>query len=1297
MQAAKWFDPVLGIDVHMVIVPPSPAPVPLPHPFIGVVWDPIGLAIGAAMGVVFGGGGLVLINFVPAGNTGTNIKAVPHFPMPPGVSFHACDMPPGNDGAILTGSKTVTMMGNSEGRLGSLVMSCNYPINLPTSVCLAVPAGAPVIVGGPEAVDWMAAITQGIRTKWVSGKLHSLFKAKPGSRLSKVICFLTGHPVDVMTGAVLTDALDFELPGPLPLRFERHYHSRDEYAGALGQGWAHTLEAAVHDAGDELVVQLLDGRRIPHPHLARGQSRFDPAERHTLTRTADHAYALALADGRTLDFAAVPGSPVTCPLVQIRDRNANTISLSHDAGRLVAVTDSAGRQLRLRNDPAGRLTAVRLRRPGDRWTDLVRYSFDDHGQLAASIDPADHPTTYAYRGGVLVRETDRNGLSFHFEYDWDHPDGWCIRTWGDDNLYARTLTYDRHRHVTLVDDSRGGRTHYFGNPAGLVERILDPEGGDWRYEWHPELLQKTAVTDPLGHRSTWDHDARGNVVGITDPLGHQTRWHYDEHDNPITMTDARGHTWRRDHDARGNLVRTVDPLGATHEFRLDRHGRPLELRDPLGRTTRLTLDPAAQLVAATDPAGHTTRWTYDDRGNLVHRVDPTGAETRLQWDACGRLAAVETPDGARVTLEHDPEGNLVRRTDAHGRRWTYTYTGRGKLRSQHDPLGGRVTLAYDSEENLVAVTNELGETTSFEYDRRNHLVRETALDGRVLRHCRDAAGQLVAVIDGRDRMTRITRDPLGRITDQVDGDGAWQRYAYDPLGALIEATNEHAEVHLEVDPCGRLVRETAGDHIALSTHDLLGNLVHRTTALGAAIDYDRDEHGDLRRIRIDTREIHITRDEHGRELTRRCPGAIESHWERDPSGRPLVRRLLRDRTLLARTAYDWLPEDRLAAKHDDWRGTTRYTHDASGALVSAEHPDGTLEHRVPDLAGNLHRTPARTDRKYGPGGRLLAADGATFHHDHAGHLIERTGPDPWRAAYRAGQLREFKLPDGRLVVHRHDALGRRIRTDVRDPNTGATHTTRWLWSGAHLIHETSADHPPVTWHWEPDTFNVAAREQDGRLWTVLTDHLGAPAWLADESGAIACSLDLDLWGAARITGDDTLCPWRWPGQHHDPVTGLHYNLQRDYDPALGLYRSPDPLGVLGTLAPYAYVRDPLTQIDPWALTVTTPPTLPASTIAQTSDRYRIVHNYNDMSLEHANPIHFHVERGGNTVAKIRADGTVIEGTLPRSVRELLEEKPLINCLRRIEGKITRYIRFFDIRPGSQPFEPGSRGPPSGCK
>ena len=58
---------------------------------------------------------------------------------------------------------------------------------------------------------------------------------------------------------------------------------------------------------------------------------------------------------------------------------------------------------------------------------------------------------------------------------------------------------------------------------------------------------------------------------------------------------------------------------------------------------------------------------------------------------------------------------------------------------------------------------------------------------------------------------------------------------------------------------------------------------------------------------------------------------------------------------------------------------------------------------------------------------------------------------------------------------------------------------------------------------------------------------------------------------------------RFPGQYYDAETGLHYNYFRDYDPSVGRYVESDPIGLRGGLNTYAYVNDPLTQLDPLGL------------------------------------------------------------------------------------------------------------------
>ncbi len=59
---------------------------------------------------------------------------------------------------------------------------------------------------------------------------------------------------------------------------------------------------------------------------------------------------------------------------------------------------------------------------------------------------------------------------------------------------------------------------------------------------------------------------------------------------------------------------------------------------------------------------------------------------------------------------------------------------------------------------------------------------------------------------------------------------------------------------------------------------------------------------------------------------------------------------------------------------------------------------------------------------------------------------------------------------------------------------------------------------------------------------------------------------------------------RFAGQYYDSETGLHYNYFRYYDPSIGRYLTPDPVGLDGGLNLYTYVADnPINFIDPSGL------------------------------------------------------------------------------------------------------------------
>ncbi|MCA9683768.1 MAG: hypothetical protein KC457_16330, partial [Myxococcales bacterium] len=714
MLASSFFDPVLGIDVHFEMVPtPAPVPTPLPNPFIGIVFDPVGLACGIALGAAIGAvvgapfqGPVLYWTAFPATNTGTEAKHVPgHILIPPGVAWapfpktpkpviHPGETPtpalpvkPENDAVVVFGSKTVSVMGSNAVRLGDIALSCSEPLRLPSSLVLAIPKGAPILIGGPPSLDLMAAVMASLRTRFVSDSLHALVSRLKPSRfrnfLHKAVCFFTGHPVDVASGKVVTSFTDAVLPGGLPLNIERHYSSAFAgRPGPLGHGWSLSLDQAVWRERGKVVLLAEDGREIefdtfdlPNHQIAPGQKAYNPIERLTLHCQYGDCWSIVDHRGQHRDYAPAPGRRDGRAMIR-RQRSRcghHEVLWSYDRrGHLEWVRDSAGRSIALTHDEHGRITELHLPRPdGEGHQRHRRYVYDNDGDLVEIEDALGHRWSFTYATHLLTREQDRTGYSFHFSYDGLGEDAWCTRTWGDGGFYDHVLAYDKQKHVTYVTNSRGHTTVYRMNLAGQVVEVVDPLGHASKYEYDPVNMRPRRVTDAIGRCWTTSYDQDGEVIERRGPdetglalVHNQGSLHHAE------FSDGR--SWRWDHDGHGRPIAQTDPLGQVTRWGYER-GFPVVQIDPRGARTRLSHDRHGNLAAREHPDGRVDRWVHDALGRPLVVTDGDGGEQRRHYDLEGRLIGLDEADGNRIRVELDPEGR-VRKLRDRTREAEFSYT-----------------------------------------------------------------------------------------------------------------------------------------------------------------------------------------------------------------------------------------------------------------------------------------------------------------------------------------------------------------------------------------------------------------------------------------------------------------------------------------------------------------------------------------------------------------------------------------------------------------------------------------------
>ena len=1320
MLASTFFDPVLGLDTHIVLVPAPPAPpipTPLPFPFVGLVFDPAGLAIISAIGMAMGGGpGIVLINSLPAticGTSVTNKLTMPHVPAPGPFA-----KPPTNDALLMFGSLDVSFSGLLAVRLGEIALSCSDPCRMPTSVVLAIPKGPLVLVLRPPVPDVGLIAAMGVLKVAfkIIGKAMKLgmklFKklrfsqlasenwAKIADRLkfggdnpgrfrqmwNDFVCFVTGHPVDVATGRLITRQTEIEIRGALPLCFERRYDSSMAgREGALGWGWTHCHEQAVWHERGCAVYRGPDGREIEFPTLelpdrvlGRGTSVYHPFERLTIRGLGEHRYQIETAEGLVHEFGplagAAPGSAAApARILRTRHPAGAQLSYGYDArGRLAEVAHSSGRTLRFRHDARGRLLQVNAAgavTSGPPTTQLAAaYAYDQAGDLIEARDAGGRAYRFQYAGEhLLVKETDRNGLSFYFQYDGLGPSARCVRTWGDGGLYDHVLTYDTLAHRTLVENSLGEVTLYQMNEINQVEAVTDALGRTTRHAYDPRNGLPTQTIDPAGASEQREYDQRGNCVRYLAANGAATVTEYDQRNLPVREIDTLGGAWEWAYDARGRLVGRRNPLEQRAQFRWD-EDRLVEITDPLGQSVKLGHDAAGEVTSIRGPDGSEHRRVYDGLGRCVSVIDAMGSEQRREHDALGRVVRVHEPDGNVNELEYDGEGAPVHVRDQH-HDVRFSYCGLGRLASRTE-AGVSVRFEYDTEERLVAIHDPLGAAHRFELGATGLIDGERRFDGGHRRYQRDAAGRVIKLLRPEGRSTEYQYDPAGLLASVKHSDGTGARYRYRQDGGLVGVASASASVSFQRDALGRVVEEATGDDWVRVEYDAAGRRVGLRSSRGLHQRIRRNAAGDPVSVTVrrpppapagdelpqdETAararllpgdevvwEARFGRDSLGQELERVLPGGIRARWKRDAIGRPVRQEIHGAAGLRAARDYTWDVGGRLTMIADAARGPVRYQHDPLGQLAAAVLEDGTLDLRLPDAVGNLFRTQARDDRKYGPGGQLLEATSAAgvtrYRYDGEGNLIEKTLPDGgvWRYAWNgAGNLVRVIRPDGQTIELGYDPLGRRLSRTFRG------RTTRWIWDGNLILHEwqegsrgedgepgsraagraraqeadeiavarreallsgrpalgpppSGGDSPrdsdggsadaPITWLFEPDSFAPLAKLLGERRWGIVVDHLSTPIAMFDAQGVATWSAAVGVYAELRqVEGERAACPFRRPGQYEDQESGLYYNRYRYYDPESGQYLSADPLGIQGGLNAYSYSDDPNTIFDVFGL------------------------------------------------------------------------------------------------------------------
>ncbi|MGW0699643.1 polymorphic toxin type 30 domain-containing protein, partial [Streptomyces sp. NPDC002867] len=1024
-----------------------------------------------------------------------------------------------------------------------------------------------------------------------------------------------GDPVEMATGRMLLPQTDIVLPGSLPLVFQRTFDSSRRSGRWFGPAWSSTVDQRLEIDSEGVVFSCDEGSLLAYPHPAPGVPVMPTHGRRWPLDRVDDGYTITDPDtGRVWHF--VDHSDELALLAQTDDRNGRWIAFEYDeSGAPTSIVHHGGYHLKLTTGE-GRITALHLAgaAPDGSDQEILRYGYTD-GHLSEVTNSSGKPLRFGCdEHGRITSWTDTNGS--HYDYVYDDQDRCTYQTGSNGHVESR-FTWDdtdpdTGLRTTSITDGLGHTKRFLINDRSQVVAEINALGAVTRYEYdrYNRLLSRT---DALGHVSRSTYDERGRLTMVERPDGRQSRAEYNDLGLPIRIISTDGNVTRQTYDDRGNRRSVTDPSGATTHFTYDEAGHLTSVTDAIGYTTAVCCDKAGLPVDITDPLGGVTHYQRDAFGRPVAITDPLGAVTRLEWTVEGKLARRIDADRSEQSWTYDGEGNCTSNTDAVGGVTTFEYTDFDLLTARTDADGVRYVFSHDTNLRLTQVINPQGLTWNYTYDPAGRLISENDFDSRTLAYAYDAADRLTTRTNGLGQSITYLHNELSQVV-RKDAAGAVSTFEYDIFDELAVATSPDAILTRLRDRYGRLKSETVNGRKVTFDHDVLGRRTGRTTPSGTVSSWTYDPAGRRASLTSSGRTLTFERDAAGRELTRHIGETLRLSHSFDTMGRLTDQRISgRDRDLQHRT-YTYRADGNLVGIDDLLAGPRRFDLDMVGR-VTAVHAANWTERYAYDAESNQtdaswpasHPGQEATGSRVYAGTRLTRAGNVRYEHDAQGRIVLRRKtrlsrkPDTWHYVWDAeDRLTSVTTPDGTVWRYQYDALGRRVaKQRIFGDEQTVLEQVSFAWDGATLCEQLTIDEAfpnAVALAWDYHDLRPIAQierlfdgdasqeEFDERFFAIVTDLVGTPQELFDESGNLAWRMRATLWGATAWAASSTAyTPLRFPGQYFDTETGLHYNFHRHYDPETARYVTQDPLGLAPAPNANAYVHNPHSWTDPLGL------------------------------------------------------------------------------------------------------------------
>ncbi|TDR38772.1 RHS repeat-associated protein [Tahibacter aquaticus] len=445
-----------------------------------------------------------------------------------------------------------------------------------------------------------------------------------------------------------------------------------------------------------------------------------------------------------------------------------------------------------------------------------------HRQPATITDALNTVSEFGYDdyGNKTSETVTRNGQTLTRNWTWYAPGDFFapyltdrVKTATDARRIVTSYTYDPNGNPATTE--RGGITtiDVFGGGGDHI-RHTDGDSNLWEFRYdaygYPQVAstplrkisrtefdalgRKRSETDPNGHKTSWEYDARNRVVLTTYPGDDKETRLYEDTLRRLTITNPRNIPTVQNFDAMGRLL-TESVADGMRELSYDDNGNILSQTDFAGHKTSFAYDAVNRLERkhewADESLQRTTIYAYDALGHVTAETVGEGPDASV--DTRRREYRYEHPTYARTHVRAE----LV---TEQGSRWLEeitAYDANGNPLSTTDALLRTTTREFDNLDRLKVETAPLGRVTRYDYDNRGNKRFETRLNpggsGTQVREWRyDNDGRQTDSIDAEGKLRRVEYDNARNITARIDARGYRTSYRYDDRNNLVEESGPEA-------------------------------------------------------------------------------------------------------------------------------------------------------------------------------------------------------------------------------------------------------------------------------------------------------------------------------------------------------------------------------------------------------------------------------------------------------------------------------------------------------------------------